>query len=140
MNMNTQSPVCSSCLRFASTLIHSAFCVGITSVLLLSGCGRADWESKLVGSWVLNVKQTTMTVTFAQDHTCLMTVRGATTNLQSGKWAIDGRRLIFTLPSGGCETNTIRTLSDSLLVIKGQDRNPIPGQGDKYERTFARVK
>ena len=69
-----------------------------------------------------------------------MTVRGATTNSQSGKWAIDGRRLIFTLPPGVCETNTIRTLSDSLLVIKGQDRNPIPGQGDKYERTFARVK
>ena len=138
--MNTQFPVCRSCLRFASTHIHSAFCVGITSVLLLSGCGRTDWENKLVGSWVLNVKQTTLTLTFAQDHTCLMTVRGATTNSQSGDWAINGRRLIFSLPSGVCETNTIRTLSDSLLVIKGQERNSMPGQGDRYERTFARVK
>jgi hypothetical protein len=138
--MNTQFPFRNSCLRFAITLFHSAFYVGVAGVLLLSGCGRADWESKLVGSWVLNVKQTTVTITFAQDHTCLMTVRGATTHAQSGTWAIEGRRLIITSPSGGCETNTISTLNASLLVIKGQNRNPMPGQGGKYERTFARVK
>mgnify|MGYP001485709730 CR=1 FL=1 len=109
-------------------------------LLLLGGCSRGDRESKLVGSWVLNLNQTTITVTFAQDHTCLTTFRGATTNSQSGNWAIDGGRLILALPSGGYETNTIKTLSDSLLVIKGVDRNPVPGKGNTYERTFARVK
>lgn len=133
--MNRHSSVSSTWFRFAGTSIVSAVCMGFGFVYFFISCGRADWESKLVGSWVVNVKQTTVTFTFAHDHTYVRAVRGATTNVQTGSWSIDGRRLICTVPPTGYETNSIKTLTDSLLILRGRDRN-----GEEYERTLARDK
>jgi hypothetical protein len=122
-------------LKFVVAFVGCGLCVAVVAVFLLRGCERSDAESKLIGSWRMNVNGTSITATYEKDHTLQMTFAGSVIHTQSGRWAISGSRLTLQGSAGRPETLSINRLDSSSLLLSGRDPN-----GQQYERALTRLR
>jgi hypothetical protein len=125
-------------LKLVVAFVGSVVCVAMVAVFVLRGCERSDTESKLVGSWRMNVNGTSITATYEKDHTLQMTFAGSVVHTQSGRWAISGSRLTLQDSAGRREILSIKRLDSSLLVLGGREPTAT-GRYEQYERTLTRL-
>ena len=123
--------------------VLSSFFVTMFLVLALAGCGPYGQESKLVGSWQINVGLGTGTLTYSKDHTSVTTITGLVGGSSTGEWHIDGNKLIETTRTstidkssiGKQESSEIIKLDESVLIVKAKDRT-----GTEQVITLTRIK
>jgi hypothetical protein len=84
-------------------------CVGTLFCLVLAGCGFVPSESKLVGTWQVDLPpRQKLVYTFQTNHTYTMAISGQTGVVQ-GTWKLSGSMLTTTMVafSGYGMTNTL---------------------------------
>ena len=122
-------------LKFVVPIVGCVLCVALVAVFLLHGCERSGAESKLIGSWRMNVNGTSIIATYQKDHTIQMTFAGSVVHTQSGHWAISGSRLTLQGTAGRPEILSINRLDSSSLLLGGRDPD-----GQQYERALTRLR
>ncbi len=138
------SPVLLSSLLPRAALRRHAW-LGILLGLLFGGCGFAPTESKLAGTWQVDLPPPQKIVyTFQTNHTYTMTLTGREGALQ-GTWKLEGSLLSLTMKSFAAygmtnplpvvtglksQKNAIVRLTDSRMVW----RTGVLGGGLKFKR------
>lgn len=111
-------------------------------LLSLAGCGD-DKADALVGSWKLDAGLGSVTMTFSDDATWVLSAVGLVGGSESGTWEIEDNNLVVTTEKstrkdatiGKAESSKIVTLNDTVLVLQMTD-----DRGQEQVMTWQRLR
>lgn len=132
---------CVRCLKAGRGWVAAV--IFATSIIACDASGR---EAQLVGSWQLSAGMGTITISYSDDHTFVMTdTTGFSGGLSSatGNWRVDGNHLITTDKTSTPNKNDIGKESEaeivkidnSVLILKERDKS-----GKEQMVTFTKAK
>src|SRR5437879_3156531 len=117
--------------------------IGLVLSLFFVGCRRSYQDGEMIGSWQITTNGMTQTYTFSPDHAFVSAFVSSKDLRHFGDWTLDADQLTIEVRSNSFSptitsnrtTTRILNLTDSVLILKDQDRNDEP-----RERTFRKLK